>query len=76
MDKQTYDALYNKTIEDVTRPDLDLYNQIKEFVSPGDTIYYLGDALDRGPQPWELAKIICDDEQFIYLKGNKRRMLQ
>ena len=54
---------------------VDLYNQIKEFVSPGDTIYYLGDAIDRGPQPWELAKIICDDEQFIYLKGNHEDML-
>ena len=28
MDKQTYDSLYNKTIEDVTEDDLQLYTQI------------------------------------------------
>ena len=31
MDKQTYDLLYNKTIEDVTRSDLDFYNHINNI---------------------------------------------
>ena len=54
---------------------LDLYKQIKEFLKPEDKVYFLGDATDRGPQPWELAKIIYNDPQFIYLKGNHEDML-
>ena len=54
---------------------LDLYKQIKEFLKPEDKVYFLGDATDRGPQPWELAKTIYNDPQFIYLKGNHEDML-
>lgn len=54
---------------------LDLYKQIKNFVKPGDKVYFLGDATDRGPQSWELAKTIYNDPQFIYLKGNHEDML-
>ena len=54
---------------------LDLYKQIKDFLQPEDIVYFLGDATDRGPQSWELAKAIYDDPQFIYLKGNHEDML-
>lgn len=54
---------------------LDLYKQIKNFIKPGDKVYFLGDATDRGPQSWELAKTIYNDPQFIYLKGNHEDML-
>lgn len=52
-----------------------LYKQIKNFLSPNDKVYYLGDAGDRGPNSWELIKTIYSDDQFIYLKGNHEDML-
>ncbi len=54
---------------------MDLYKQIKEFINPEDKVIFLGDATDRGPQSWELAKTIYNDSQFIYLKGNHEDML-
>ena len=54
---------------------LDLYKQIKNFLRPEDTVFFLGDAGDRGPQPWETIKAICKDSQFVYLKGNHEDML-
>lgn len=54
---------------------LDLYKQIKAFLKPEDKVYYLGDAGDRGPEPWETIKVIYNDPQFIYLKGNHEDML-
>lgn len=53
---------------------LDLYKQIADFIKPEDTVYFLGDAGDRGPQPWETIKEIYKNKQFIYLKGNHEDM--
>ena len=54
---------------------LDLYKQIKAFLKPEDVVYYLGDAGDRGPEPWQTIVEIYNDPQFIYLKGNHEDML-
>ena len=54
---------------------LELYNKIKNFVKPEDTVFFLGDAGDRGPQPWETIKAIYKDSQFVYLKGNHEDLL-
>lgn len=53
----------------------DLYEKIKAFIKPDDTVFFLGDAGDRGPQSWETIKAIYNDPQFIYLKGNHEDML-
>lgn len=53
----------------------ELYEQIKKYLQPEDTVYFLGDASDRGPQGWETIKAIFEDEQFIYLKGNHELLL-
>ncbi|MBR2506779.1 MAG: hypothetical protein IKB70_07680 [Bacilli bacterium] len=53
----------------------DLYEKIKAFIKPDDAVFFLGDAGDRGPQSWETIKAICNDPQFIYLKGNHEDML-
>jgi len=53
----------------------DLYLKIKEFLTPDDIVYFLGDAGDRGPDGWELITLIYNDPQFIYLKGNHEDML-
>jgi calcineurin-like phosphoesterase family protein len=53
----------------------DLYKQIKKSLKPEDKVYFLGDAGDRGKDPWKLIKYIYTDPQFIYLKGNHEDML-
>ena len=53
----------------------DLYEKIKEFIKPSDIVYFLGDAIDRGPEGWKLLKAIYEDPQFIYLKGNHEDMM-
>jgi predicted phosphodiesterase len=55
--------------------ELDLLLKIKEFLNPEDTVYCLGDCGDRGPWPWEVIKMVYEDPQFIYLKGNHEDML-
>ena len=54
---------------------LELYEQIKDYIQPEDKVFYLGDAGDRGPQCWETIKMIYNDPQFIYIKGNHEDML-
>lgn len=53
----------------------DLYEQIKAFLKPEDTVYFLGDAADRGPDGWKLITALLEDPQFIYIKGNHEQML-
>ena len=54
---------------------LHLYKAIKGMLEPEDKVYYLGDAGDRGPEPWETIKAVLSDPQFIYIKGNHEDML-
>ena len=54
---------------------IDFYKAIKDFIKPEDKVFFLGDAGDRGPEPWETIKAIARDPQFIYLKGNHEDML-
>ena len=54
---------------------LRFYKAVKEMLKPEDVVYFLGDAGDRGPEPWECIKTILDDPQFIYIKGNHEDML-
>ena len=54
---------------------LELYKMVAAMLEPGDKVFYLGDATDRGPEPWECAKAIYHDPRFIYLMGNHEDML-
>lgn len=47
----------------------------KKIFGPNDTIYFLGDAADRGPDGWEMIKTLLDDERVFYLMGNHEDML-
>ena len=53
-----------------------LYDQINAFIEPDDIVYFLGDANDRGPNPWELVKLIRANPQWIYIKGNHEQLLE
>lgn len=54
---------------------LDLYNQIKEYINDDDILYVLGDCNDRGPYPWTTLRSVLDDEQCCLLMGNHEYML-
>ena len=51
------------------------YKEIKKMLQPEDKVFFLGDAGDRGPEPWETIQAIAKDRQFVYLKGNHEDML-
>jgi hypothetical protein len=52
-----------------------LYEEINKLLKPEDTVYFLGDAADRGPRGWDLIKAIATNPQWIYIKGNHEQML-
>ena len=54
---------------------LDLYNQIKEYINNDDVLYVLGDCNDRGPHPWATLRSALDDGQCCLLMGNHEYML-
>ena len=54
---------------------LDNYYKIKKMLKPEDKVFCLGDCGDRGPDSWDTIKIVYQDPQFIYIKGNHEDML-
>lgn len=52
-----------------------LYEQMNKFIQPGDTVFFLGDAADRGPDGWKIIRSLASNPQWIYLKGNHEDML-
>jgi serine/threonine protein phosphatase 1 len=47
-----------------------LWHQISEYCDETDKIYFLGDAVDRGPDGIKIVKELLTDKRVIYLKGN------
>ena len=44
---------------------LHFYKAIKDILKPEDIVYFLGDAGDRGPHPWECIKTIMDAKKIL-----------
>ena len=53
----------------------DLFQKIKDFIKPEDTVCVLGDCGDRGKDGWEIIKEVYTNPQFVYIKGNHEDML-
>lgn len=53
---------------------LDLFRQIQNFLKPDDTLYIIGDVIDRGPDGWKLFKEVMKDPRCKLLKGNHEDM--
>ena len=47
-----------------------LWDKIKAFLKPEDRAYFLGDAIDRGPDGWRIMNEIIADERITYIKEN------
>ena len=54
---------------------LDIFKKGLKHLNPEDKIYFLGDAADRGPDGWEIIKMILNDDRFVYIKGNHEDLL-
>ena len=48
----------------------DLWQQIKDFIKPEDTVYCLGDCVDRGPVGLKVLNEVMETPNIILLKGN------
>ena len=54
---------------------LDLWKEVKKILQPNDKVYFLGDAMDRGPDGYALFLELFSDERVVYLKGNHEDMM-
>ena len=54
---------------------LGLWEQIKEYLNPEDKLYFLGDAIDRGPHGYQIMKEILERPNTVYIKGNHEDMM-
>lgn len=54
---------------------MELAKQVMDFLQPNDELYFLGDAIDRGPAGYEIMKMLLADKRVTYLKGNHEDML-
>ena len=46
-----------------------------EKIGPNDTAFFLGDAIDRGPDGWAIFKQIMDDPRITFICGNHEDMM-
>lgn len=53
-----------------------LWEQIRDYCDETDTIYFLGDACDRGDDGLKIMKEILQDKRVIYLKGNHEEFFE
>lgn len=54
---------------------LSAWNRIKDYLKPNDTLYIIGDIIDRGEHSYEiLEEVIQEPKKYIFLKGNHEDM--
>lgn len=51
-----------------------LWEKIKEFLKPTDTLYFIGDAIDRGKDGWTIADDLLNMDNVVYIRGNHEQM--
>ena len=54
---------------------LAIAQQVVRKAIEGNTIYFLGDACDRGWHGWQIIKMFLTTDNIVYLKGNHEDML-
>ena len=52
------------------------WEQIKDYLNPDDTLFFLGDAIDRGPDGFAIMKELLTDKRVTYLKGNHELLME
>lgn len=54
---------------------LNLWQQIDEYMDESDTLYFLGDAIDRGPDGMKIMKSLLTDSRVVYIMGNHENFI-
>lgn len=54
----------------------DLWEQIKNYCDDTDTLYFLGDACDRGPDGLKIIRELLKDKRVIYIMGNHEEHIE
>lgn len=52
-----------------------LWDQIRDYLQSDDTLFFLGDAIDRGPDGYAIMEELLLDPRVIYLMGNHEFMM-
>lgn len=52
-----------------------LFDALIGKIGPDDTVFFLGDAIDRGPDGWVIFKQIMDDPRITFICGNHEDMM-
>jgi serine/threonine protein phosphatase 1 len=55
--------------------DLELAKKVLEYLQPDDTLYILGDVIDRGEYGIEILQMLMKDYRVILLRGNHEQMM-
>lgn len=53
----------------------DLAEQVIAHLNPSDTLYFLGDAIDRGPHSWDTLMLLLTHPQVEFFLGNHEDFL-
>lgn len=48
----------------------DLWKAIQSYLKEDDKLFFLGDAIDRGPRGWDILVEMLDDKRVEFIKGN------
>lgn len=51
-------------------------DMIMDYLQPDDKLYFLGDAIDRGPEGIRIMKMLLNDDRVTYLKGNHEHFMR
>lgn len=54
---------------------LDPAQKVLDFLQPDDKLYFLGDAIDRGPHGYKIMTKLLNDPRVEYLMGNHEAMM-
>ena len=49
--------------------------KVIEYLQPDDKLYFLGDAIDRGPDGIKIMNKLLTDPRVVYLKGNHEEIM-
>ena len=52
-----------------------LFDAVMAKIGEDDTVFFLGDAIDRGPDGWSIFKQIMDDPRITFICGNHEDMM-
>lgn len=54
---------------------IDLAEKVLSTLKSDDILYFLGDAIDRGPNSWNTLNLLLNDERVIFFLGNHEDFL-